>query len=60
MKRLSCMPQGIVQHWPVRGAGIGAVPQTHVLWWWLVPDFCLPQSLSCRRGFRRWWLQRPL
>jgi len=32
MKRLSCMSQGIVQHRPVRGAGIGAVPQTHVLW----------------------------
>lgn len=31
MKRLSCMPQGIVQHWPVRAVGIDADPETHVL-----------------------------
>lgn len=26
MKRLSCIQQGIVLHWPVRGAGIDAIP----------------------------------
>lgn len=31
MKRLPCIQQGIIRHWPVRAVGIDADPETHVL-----------------------------
>jgi len=45
MKRLPCIQQGIIRHWPVRAVGIDADPETHVLRWCLPPGF---PSRRCR------------